>query len=764
MLGGLIGVVSAWTVFHLEVDAVVALALITFAVPVFIWKPWLAKALPPVFHRLAFPVMVTLFALDLWTNREPLPAMIRLDLMLLGYRCVSPRGRREDLQLILLALFLVVVTGVFTVSPAFVLQILMFTAAALGLLFAVTLSDSRQGGATPAATTGWERVSWPELLRRLRAATDLRVVGLGALLFAGVVVLSVVLFLALPRFELSNSLFLERLITRKSQSGFSEEVRFGEVVDIAQDNSMAFAVDALDPSAVPAEPYWRMLVLDEYSGEGFRMSSGLRSGLSHSAEKSTVHIGGGSLRDSEATWVIYYQPGVSRYLPLLGAFGRVTFNDTQTLVQAKDLRLAALAVEPTKMVGMRIEAMEADGRLPDPVFAERLARLRAEPQADLEELREDRRRRRAARVEQIAAGLAEAAEGTEPRPRRRGRGDDFYDMAPPPDFLGLDVLTREDRERLASWAGEIGGAGRGGEEFARRAAEWLRARHEYSLRSQTPSTGGDDVLVRWIGSSEPGHCEMFAGSLVLLARAAGVPARVVTGFKGGVWNGTSGNITVKNSDAHAWVEIWEEAEGGYWMRTDPTPGARLAPPAPGAEPKGVATLVADRGWNARLDSLRVFWYRRIVNFDQSSQFEMLRGTKQAMQAVLAEAREALEKSAASAIEWLRRPWGAGRVAQLGFAAVAAAALAWWWRRTGRAWLLAWRSRRTATHRHDPVRIEASRWLRRLGELRPADGESAAEIEATRAELLRLRFGARERWPAPAAVFVRARRAGKARRR
>ena len=146
LLGGLLGLLSAWTVFYMEVDALLALVFLTVTVPLFTLLPRLSRALPSTFHLLAFPVIVVLFAFDLWSTREPLPAMIRLDLMLLCYRCVATRGRREDLQLILLALFLVVVTGVFTVSIAFVAQILLFTAAALGLLLAVTLSDARTDG------------------------------------------------------------------------------------------------------------------------------------------------------------------------------------------------------------------------------------------------------------------------------------------------------------------------------------------------------------------------------------------------------------------------------------------------------------------------------------------------------------------------------------------------------------------------------------------------------------------------------------------
>src|ERR1019366_7160999 len=128
-------------------------------------------------------------------------------------------------------------------------------------------------------------------------------------------------------------------------------------------------------------------------------------------------------------------------------------------------------------------------------------------------------------------------------------------------------------------------------------------------------------------SGEAGHCELFAGSFVLLARAAGLSARVVTGFRGGTWNAYSNNFTIRNSDAHAWCEVFD-VPSGAWLRVDPTPGAASGP---GEQAKGEATLARrlDRSWSARLDSLRVFWYRRIVNFDQRSQVETLKAVKAA---------------------------------------------------------------------------------------------------------------------------------------
>lgn len=747
MLGGLIGVLSAWTVFYMEVDALLALGVISVAVPVFTLKPRLSHALPPWFHRLAFPVVVVIFALDWWNNREPLPAMIRLDLMLLCYRCVAPRGRREDLQLILLALFVVVVTGVFTVSIAFVAQILLFTAAALGLLLAVTISGARSDGAG-GESGWWERVRWTELLLRLRAVVDLRVLWLGVALFGCVVGLSTVLFLALPRFEISNDFFLDRLITKKSMTGFSEDVRFDDVVDIQEDKSMAFAVDVSDPASVPADPYWRMLVLDEYSGSGFRMSPGLRATFQSSRDKLMVHGGSGRAREDRTRWTVYFQPGVSRYLPLMGGFSQVTFGEPQALTQSAPLRLAALQTEPGKMVGFQVEGMDTDGILRDPFFAR------------------DHRVTPSARDGEGRWRRPFGSDNTEENPFE-GRGRVYGEDGPKETtFRELKFEREEDKAQLEAWVAEVGGAGVGGGDFARRAGAWLQARHSYSLNMRLQA-GEGDALLRWMASDEPGHCELFAGSLVLLARAAGIPARLVTGFKGGVWNPTSGSITVRNSDAHAWVEIWDE-EQGSWLRSDATPGAQITPSTTAQEAHGARYLQVDSGWGSRIDGLRIFWYRRIVNFDQSSQRELLRGTKDQMHKTLKSAQEWLEGNIRKVIEWLRSPWNFPRVAGnlvwvLGLVAVVVA-----WRRYGKAWWLGWRSRRAASHRNDPVRREAAVWLRRLEHLeraRPrADNEAGAALGEARARLLRLRFGAREGWAEPARVFELARRAARLLRR
>src|SRR5262249_3124501 len=74
----------------------------------------------------------------------------------------------------------------------------------------------------------------------------------------------------------------------------------------------------------------------------------------------------------------------------------------------------------------------------------------------------------------------------------------------------------------------------------------------------------DDFLFR----TRLGFCEHFAGSFTLLMRAAGLPARVVTGYQGGEVNPFNNELIVRQADAHAWSEVWIVGEG--WVRVDPT--------------------------------------------------------------------------------------------------------------------------------------------------------------------------------------------------
>lgn len=96
---------------------------------------------------------------------------------------------------------------------------------------------------------------------------------------------------------------------------------------------------------------------------------------------------------------------------------------------------------------------------------------------------------------------------------------------------------------------------------------------DYHYTLNPPLTPGADPVDQFLFQTRRGFCEHYAGSFTLLMRAAGIPARVVLGYQGGTLNPLNQVITVRQSEAHAWVEVWLEQQG--WVRVDPT--AAIAP-------------------------------------------------------------------------------------------------------------------------------------------------------------------------------------------
>jgi protein-glutamine gamma-glutamyltransferase len=85
---------------------------------------------------------------------------------------------------------------------------------------------------------------------------------------------------------------------------------------------------------------------------------------------------------------------------------------------------------------------------------------------------------------------------------------------------------------------------------------------------QPPLLGGGHPMDEFMFGSRRGFCEHYASAFTLMARAAGIPARVVTGYQGGELNPISNRLVVRQSEAHAWAEVWLEDAG--WVRVDPT--------------------------------------------------------------------------------------------------------------------------------------------------------------------------------------------------
>ena len=153
---------------------------------------------------------------------------------------------------------------------------------------------------------------------------------------------------------------------------------------------------------------------------------------------------------------------------------------------------------------------------------------------------------------------------------------------------------------------------------------WFNEDDFYYSLSVTPlgRHGTDEFLF----DLRRGYCEYYASAFAILMRAAGIPTRVVTGYQGGFWNEPGQYLLVRQSDAHAWNEVWLENEG--WVRVDPT--AAVAPNRIDQGSRSViqsGRLIQDANWLMALrnqyDRVQHLWNRWVLGFDANRQQQFL---------------------------------------------------------------------------------------------------------------------------------------------
>lgn len=98
---------------------------------------------------------------------------------------------------------------------------------------------------------------------------------------------------------------------------------------------------------------------------------------------------------------------------------------------------------------------------------------------------------------------------------------------------------------------------------------YLKQNYVYDL-DIAPQTSDEDAVAYFLFEEKRGYCEHFASAMAVMARSAGIPARVVTGYTGGSYNPFTALWEIRQSDAHAWVEVYFGTAG--WVPFDPTPG------------------------------------------------------------------------------------------------------------------------------------------------------------------------------------------------
>jgi protein-glutamine gamma-glutamyltransferase len=168
--------------------------------------------------------------------------------------------------------------------------------------------------------------------------------------------------------------------------------------------------------------------------------------------------------------------------------------------------------------------------------------------------------------------------------------------------------------------------------------------YEYTLE---PGVYGDNTADEFWFDRKAGFCEHIASAFVVLMRAMDVPARIVTGYQGGEFNEVDGYWVVRQSDAHAWAEVWQAGKpdgstAGSWVRVDPT--SAVAPQRIDSQqrltaPSGVFGGVISSLWTSTLgndgynpllqlravwDAVNNTWNQKILNYSEATQLNVLK--------------------------------------------------------------------------------------------------------------------------------------------
>ncbi|HMU99897.1 MAG TPA: DUF3488 and transglutaminase-like domain-containing protein [Rhodocyclaceae bacterium] len=183
--------------------------------------------------------------------------------------------------------------------------------------------------------------------------------------------------------------------------------------------------------------------------------------------------------------------------------------------------------------------------------------------------------------------------------------------------------------RARALAAEWRSAGLDDGMIAKRALELFSANgFVYTLK---PPLLGRDGIDDFLFSSRQGFCEHYASAFAFLMRAAGIPSRVVGGYQGGEANPVDGYWVVRQSDAHAWAEVWLPGRG--WTRIDPTAAvapARVESGVAAAVPAGdplPALVQLNSAWlrdlRYRWEAVNNAWNQYVLGYNPDRQRELL---------------------------------------------------------------------------------------------------------------------------------------------
>jgi protein-glutamine gamma-glutamyltransferase len=521
---------------------------------------WLVLA-----YFLIFPADLWFFSRNLAgdapnaTLYAALLAAVHLLLFATLVRLLSARTNRDYVFLAVLAVAAMLASAILTVQTAFLVTLAVFLVLAVSTFVALEIRRSATGAVSPPVEPG------SPLAERLNRALGLTsiLVAVSTLLAGGV------LFFVIPRFTTG---YLGGLnLHPDALTGFSDDVSLGAIGKIQKNSSVVMRIRVDGDPGSAQDAHWRGIVLTSFDGKRWFTPRGDDIVLSPDAD--------GEYLLNEP----HLLPGESRPL-------RYT-----VLMEPVATEAIFLAAEPERLIGrfgseqggpsyMRRRPfllVDNTGSLFNPFH--NFAKLRYQATSD---------------IPSIPIAQLRAAPDEYPDELR-----DTYLQLPPLD------------PRIKKLADQITLRSRNPYDKAANIERYLKTQYAYTL--DLTGFNSVDPLAYFLFVRRAGNCEYFAAALTVMLRAEGIPARYVTGFLGGEYNDLAGDYIVRESDAHAWVEVYFPGYG--WITFDPTPGGSDSP----------------HGLFARIglywDWFQFAWSEWVINYDFSHQVTLAENLRKSSQ-------------------------------------------------------------------------------------------------------------------------------------
>ena len=369
------------------------------------------------------------------------------------------------------------------------------------------------------------------------------------LIWIGVIILSLSAFLFMPRFK-GNFLSSSLLNKNNLRTGFNDEIELGQVGEIKKDSSPVMRIKFLNKTRkeLPDTIYWRGVALDYFDGKFWSQR------FRDQKRRIGKNYDGLFVLDKKKKKNLAIQEIVAQPL------------DTDVIFSANTP--VALGDLPFRSLYTVNNSYYHNGHFTN--------NIRYTAYSDLTVYSE----------KQLANSVVLSSRTEGPRYSQS------FDVSP--EISGLsDELYIEGKSRY---------------EITKNVEEYLKNNLNYTRVLE--NSGNSPPLDQFLFEGRDGHCEYFATAMVVLLREMSIPSRLVTGFVGGEYNSIGEYYLIRESDAHAWVEVYFPGYG--WISFDPTPG------------EGAGLYPAFNIVSGSIEYLRYRWNRYVVDFDVKDQRRILK--------------------------------------------------------------------------------------------------------------------------------------------